>query len=119
VRWAGAGAELWWVRVEQFVEGDSSEQFTRPAAAALSTLLHTDDGGPGPEGADQGTGMASPVVGLVFLVRADDPAQATATAVETAGKAMEESTRGLYGVTVIRQSAAPAPIDSDFPVIGD
>ncbi len=113
----GTGESRWFVRVEQFVEGDSA-RFISAAAHRLNDLLIDDLDGP-KGGADQGTGMASPVVGLTFLVRADGPGEAADLAVGTARQALGEAERGLYGVTVIAERSAPENRPDGFPILDD
>ena len=115
-----AAAESRWIaRVETFVPGDS-QQYLPPAVDALRDLLGSTD----PEardscGGDQGTGLAEPVVGLCFLVTASGPGAAADRAVELATAALGESARDLYGVSVVRQEAAPLVRDPSFPSLND
>src|SRR5690349_7522562 len=97
MRWVGDGDRNWFVRVEHFVDEQSAD--TTAAFEALSELLEGDGRG---HGVDQGTGMTSGgVLGLTFVVRADDPITATGVALDTAAAALESRSIGLYGVTVI------------------
>ena len=114
-----AADRRWFTRVETFVPGDS-RQFLSPAVDALRALLGSVD----PEardscGGDQGTGLADPVVGLCFLVTASGPGAAANRAVELATAALGESARELYGVSVVRQEAAPSNRDPSFPSLND
>jgi hypothetical protein len=119
MRWAGSGSELWFVRVEIFVDDDSA-RLVGPTWDALSRLLvHGEPADRGGHGTDQGTGMATPVVGMVFSVAADSPGQASQTAVEVATNALGPDGRGLYGVSVIPHSKAPANREPDFPSLND
>jgi hypothetical protein len=115
-RWAGTGGELWHARVETFVDDDSG-RLVGPAADAASLLL-TGGGGRG-AGADQGTWMATPVIGLAFAVAADSPGQAAQTAVDVASQALGAEGRRLYGVSVFRASEAPADVPGDYPSLMD
>lgn len=120
VRWIGDGQELWYVRVELFVEGDSAG-LVGPAWTALTDLLSgdDDDDGAGPA-TDEGTGMAEwPVVGVVFHVKADNVADAAQLAIDTASKALKDASRGLYGMTLIPASSAPRQHDPMFPPLSD
>lgn len=117
--WIGNGQQLWYARVELFVDGDSS-RFVGSAWNALYKMLGCPRGDTGRPGADQGTGMADrPVVGLVFWVRADDVAGAAQLAFDTATEALEGAPQGLYGVTIIPAGSAPAVRDSSFPPLSD
>jgi hypothetical protein len=123
VRWAGAGSELWRVRVDLFAVDDDARRVTS-VTESLRHLLTTRDDSAMPEhiGADQGTGIAGrPVVGLLFWVRADDVGIAARTAVETARRAAEGSGAGpeLYDVTVIPEAAVALPHDSAYPPMPD
>jgi len=113
----GVGESRWFVRVEQFVEGDSA-RLVGPSARKLNELLVEDPANPR-GGADQGTGMASPVVGLTFIVRADGPGEAATLAVQIARQALGDEERGLYGVTVIAERSAPEERPDGFPILGD
>ena len=113
----GVGESRWFVRVEQFVMGDSA-RLVGPAARKLNELLVDDSDSPR-GGADQGTGMASPVVGLTFIVRADGPGEAATLAVQIARRALGEEERGLYGVTVIAEQSAPEERPDGFPILDD
>ena len=74
---------------------------------------------PAQQGADSGTGMATPVIGLVFNVKADDVGQAASLAFETASRALGAESRGLYGVSAVRFESAPDDLPDWFPGIGD
>jgi hypothetical protein len=119
MRWAGSGAELWFVRVEIFVDDDSARR-VGPTWDALSKLLvHGDPADRAGHGTDQGTGMATPVVGMVFSVAADSPGQAAQTAYEVATDALGPNGRGLYGVNVIPHKSAPTTREYGFPALND
>jgi hypothetical protein len=119
VRWAGDGDELWFTRVEIFVDDDSGH-LVGPTWDSLSTLLvHGDPADRGGHGTDQGTGMVSPVIGMVFSVAADTPGQASQTAVDVGTAALGEYGRGLYGVSVFPHKTAPAERTSDYPSLND
>ncbi len=119
VRWAGEGAELWFVRVEMFVEDDSGRH-VGPVWNALSDLLvHGDPNSRGGHGCDQGTGMATPVIGMVFSVAADTPGEAAQTAVDVAGAALGNNDSGLYGVSAFPHKTAPAVRSEEYPSLND
>ena len=117
-RWTGTGGERWHTRVEACVDGDSAHLLASAARAVSEQLEHGDPADRGGR-ADQGTGIAAPVVGLTFMVAADDPGQAAQTAVDVAVRALGADSRGLYGVSVFRASAAPACPSEDYPPLMD
>jgi hypothetical protein len=146
VRWAGAGAELWRVRVDLFAApprpipglpvGERRlgwTHFESPVASQMKSVrarlieqLTGSDGdertGRGDIGLDQGTGQAGRnVIGLLFWVRADDVGQAAATAVMVARRAGEPDGVGpqLYDVTVIPRGAVSFPGDPEYPRMPD
>jgi hypothetical protein len=145
-RWAGAGAELWRVRVDLFADppGPTHRQAELPrrlgwthvdspvasqmksVRARLIEQLIGSDGDTvtdrGDIGLDQGTGAADrSVIGLLFWVRADDVGQAAATAVAVARRAGEQDGVGpeLYDVTVIPRAAVSFPGDPEYPRMPD
>jgi len=118
VRWAGEGEELWFVRVETFVEGDSA-RLVEPAWQALEALLVHGSASEERHGADQGTGLAEPVVGMVFSVAATTAGAAANTAVAVAVAALGDEARGLYGVSVFTRRTAPAERDPSYPSLDD
>jgi len=95
--WVGDGERVWFARVEHFVTED--RQDTRSAFDALGRLLKGSGRGPA---VDHGTGMArGEVLGLTFLVHANDPASACELALTTAEAALGDQSEGLYGITLI------------------
>ena len=58
-------------------------------------------------------------VGLTFLVRADGPGEAATRAFQIAHEALAQHERGLYGITVIAERAAPANRPEGFPILDD
>lgn len=104
IRWAGERGALWFVRVEMFVANDSGRFcWSDPGCAvdAFSARRSSDRSG---HGTDQGTGMASPVIGMTFFVAAGSPGQAAQTAVEIAAEALGDENRGLDGVSAFPAS---------------
>lgn len=85
MRWIGQGAQLYSVRVDLIAPDDSSRWVT-PVADALKARLPFSNGTERAlAGVDQGRGHeGSAVVGLTFLLRADDLGAAASLAVETA-----------------------------------
>ena len=119
VRWAGVGDELWFVRVEMFVNDDSGD-LVGPTWDALSRLLvHGDPSDRGGHGIDQGTGMATPVIGMVFSVAAVTPGEAAQTAVDVAAAALGDENHGLYGVSAFPHRTAPEDRPPDYPSLND
>jgi hypothetical protein len=145
-RWAGAGAELWRVRVDLFAEpprpipglpiGERRlgwTHFESPIASQMKSVrarlieeLTGSDGDAvtdhGDIGLDQGTGAAGRnVIGMLFWVRADDVGQAAATAVAVARRAGEPDGvgPGLYDVTVIPRAAVSLPGEAGYPQMPD
>lgn len=118
VRWAGSGRELWFTRVEIFVADDSA-RLVAPTAEALQRLLtggNPDD----PFGCvDQGTGIAEPVIGMVFSVAADGPGGAADTAVSIAKQVLGDEGLALYGVSVFSHATAPEERDLSYPSLND
>jgi hypothetical protein len=114
--WAGDGSRRWFVRVEHFVDEDPPD--VSSAHAALVQRLVGDEG-PGP-GADQGTGHSSgSVIGLTFVVRADDPVSAAHVALSTAESALAARSIGLYGLTLITDTGETRQEEVGFPAIVD
>jgi hypothetical protein len=119
MRWAGSGDELWFVRVEMFVPDDSGRLVSTVWDALARLLVHGDSTDGGRPGVDQGTGMATPVLGMVFSVAAGSPGEAAQTAVDIAHEALGDNGRGLYGVSTFPHAAAPADRPSDYPSLHD
>lgn len=117
-RWTGTGGERWHTRVEVCVDGDSAHLLASAARAVSEQLEHGDPADRGGR-ADQGTGIAAPVVGLTFMVAADDPGRAAQTGFDVAIRALGAESRELYGVSVFRASAAPAYPSEDYPPLMD
>lgn len=117
-RWTGIGHERWHTRVEVFVD-ENSGRLVAPAAQTVSDLLEHGDAEARAGRADQGTGLAEPVIGLTFMVAADYPGQAAQTAVDVATEALGTEGRGIYGVSVFRASKAPANPADDYPTLMD
>jgi hypothetical protein len=90
-----------------------------PTAEALQLLLtggNRDD----PFGAvDQGTGIAEPVIGMVFSVAADGPGEAADTAVSVAKQALGDKALALYGVSAFPHATAPEQRDQSYPSLND
>lgn len=118
VRWAGSGRELWFARVEIFVSDDSG-RLVAPTADALRRLLT--EGNPDDLSGcvDQGTGIAEPVIGMVFSVSADGPGAAADTAVAIARQALGDEALALYGVSVFPHATAPEQRDESYPSLND
>jgi len=85
MRWVGEGAEFFSVRVD-LIAPDDSARWVTPVAEALQARLPFSNGSERALiGVDQGRGHeGSPVVGLTFMLRADDFSSAAQLAVETA-----------------------------------
>ena len=115
----GIRSRLWFVRVEMFV-GDDSGRLVGPTGDALRRLLtqsNPDD--PWGGGVDQGTGLASPVIGMVFSVAADGPGAGADTAVSIAKQALMDEGLALYGVSVVSHATAPEQRDDSYPSLND
>ena len=118
MHWVGDGSQLWRVTVDLFApDGENGRVPT--AHQALQHELTGTDGAARPWGdsaADQGRGIeGSPVVGLVFWVRADEVGKAASLAVETARRAGVESGIGpeLYEVIVLPSTSVRHPGEDD------
>jgi hypothetical protein len=118
VRWAGSGRELWFVRVEIFVADDSGP-LVGPTAEALRRLLTRGNPDDPFGGVDQGTGIAEPVIGMVFSVSADGPGGAADTAISIAQRALGDHALALYGVSVFPHATAPEQRDQSYPSLND
>lgn len=80
--------------------GDSARLLGRAVRAATELLDHGDADALG-AGGDGGTGLAGPVVGLVFKVAADEPGEAMQAAVGIATEAVGPDGRGLFAANVV------------------
>lgn len=116
VLYAGAGRELWRVRVDLFIPARGIPQDR--ALQAMRSLLA---GEPArfDLSCDAGGGIVDrPVIGLLFWVRADQVGDAATTAVETAQRAMEAccgQALELYDVIVIPRDAVILPNHPHYP----
>jgi hypothetical protein len=94
-------APLWAIRVELFVATEAaSSRLLSPAHVALAELVNEIDRAQA-RGADQGTGMASPVIGLVLILPASSAGKAIDRAIDLTDRALGGESRGLYGATVV------------------
>jgi hypothetical protein len=122
MRFVGVGSKLWRVRVDLFTADDPGDQVDT-CAQSLTSLLDVSDGAvPGDCCIDQGLGIAaSPVIGFLFWVGADDVGHAAMTAVATARRAGADAGAGtdLYDVTVIPSTAVAQPNDPTYPPMPD
>lgn len=104
---------------KMFVSDDSGDLVSPTWDALSKFLVHGDPADAGGHGTDQGTGMATPVVGMVFSVAAGSPGEAAQTAVDVASSALGEANRGLYGVSVFPHATAPDKRPPDYPSLND
>jgi hypothetical protein len=112
VRWVGDGVQLFNVRVD-LVAADDSGRWVAPLATALEARLpHSDGAARALAGVDQGRGHeGSPVVGLTFLLRADDFGAAANLAVETANAASADAGMSgrVYDVVLVPEDSLVLP----------
>lgn len=114
VKWIGEGAELFSVRVD-LVAPDETSRWVTPVAEALTERLVFSGGTERSlAGVDQGRGHEGvPVVGLTFLLRADDFAGAARLAVETASAAGSDAgvTGRVYDVVLVPEETLTLPAE--------
>lgn len=112
MKWIGEGAELFSVRVD-LVAPDGTNRWVTPVAEALVERLVFSGGTERSlAGVDQGRGHeGAPVVGLTFLLRADDFAGAATLAVETACAAGADAgvTGPVYDVVLVPEETVVLP----------
>ena len=96
MRWAGNGAALFSVRVDLIAPDDTTPWITAVAEALKARLPFSNGTDRALVGVDQGRGHEGfPVVGMTFLVRADNFGAAADLAVDTARAAAADA--GVMG----------------------
>ena len=117
MRWIGEGAQLFSVRVDLVAPDDSSRWVTLVADALRARLPFSNGTDCGLAGVDQGRDIeGSPVVGLTFLLRADDIAAAANLAVETARAAgVDAGVAGrVFDVVLVPEDSLVLPEEERF-----